>query len=98
MKTAGPLTLLPGLVLLCTGLLAACAGVNAPKKEPLSLSNSVEGTNRQTIDDVKLSCIADAARKLNELSGKELRYTVLENDIAVIGGKVVANCKIAVAS
>jgi hypothetical protein len=41
--------------------------------------------------------VNEAAQKLNQLAGRELRYSVVENQIATVGNSIVANCRLAVA-
>jgi hypothetical protein len=62
-----------------------------------AFTHTYVGKDNQTVAEIKQSCETEAARKLNEIAEKEIRYTVLENEIGTVNSKVVANCKLAVA-
>lgn len=71
---------------------AASAATPTPVRN--ALSHSYIGTEVQSIADLKQVCVNEAAQKLNQLSGKTVRYSVSENEVVVINGKPVANCKL----
>jgi PBP1b-binding outer membrane lipoprotein LpoB len=68
-------------------------GATSPRH---TLAHSYAGKDSQTVAEIKRSCVTEAARKLGQVAGKEMPYTVVENEIATVNGKVVANCKLAV--
>lgn len=46
--------------------------------------------------EIKAACISEAAQKIAAAAGKQLSYTVVENEISTLAGKIVANCKLRV--
>jgi hypothetical protein len=77
------------------GASAPVAAASAPAPSKASLSHSTIGSETQSLADLKQACINEAAQKLNQLSGKTVRYTVAENEVTLINGKPVANCRLA---
>ncbi len=59
------------------------------------IAHSYVGANTQSIDTIKQLCVTEAVQKLRAIAGvDEVAYTVTENAIAAINGKIVANCKV----
>jgi hypothetical protein len=72
-------------------------------KEPAAASadyitHATVGQASQTIAEIRDQCVREAVEKLNQLSGKEVQFTVLENTIGTVNNSVVANCKVAIAT
>jgi hypothetical protein len=61
-----------------------------------TLSNAYVGLDTQSIAELRQACVAEAEKKLTQLSGKAVKYSVVENEVATIAGKPVANCKLMV--
>lgn len=61
------------------------------------IAHSYVGRESQTVAEIKQACESDAARKLREVVQKEIPYVVIENQVASVNGKTVANCKVAAA-
>lgn len=51
---------------------------------------------QQTILEIKQSCLREAAQKLQDMAGRDLAYTVSENEISTINNRTIANCKLLV--
>jgi hypothetical protein len=60
------------------------------------ISNAYIGLETQTVTEIKQQCVREAAEKLFKITGKEVRYTVIENAIATVNSTIVANCKLAI--
>jgi hypothetical protein len=66
------------------------------EKAATTLSHSYIGTRSQSPAEIKQQCEVEAAAKLRQAGGEtQVAYTVVENEIANIGGAVAANCKLA---
>src|SRR5262245_9262160 len=65
-----------------------------PTNASLTLSHSYIGKDSQTIGEIKELCVEEAVQKLQQASGKPVRYIVAQNDVATINATVVANCKL----
>jgi hypothetical protein len=59
------------------------------------ITHSYIGSGNQTVNEVKQRCEAEAANKLRQMGGGEVRYSVLDNDIVTINGAIAANCRLA---
>lgn len=73
---------------------------DAKKREgaATTLSHSYIGNRNQSTAEIRQQCEVEAAAKLRQAGGDaQVGYTVLENEIAMIGGAVAANCKLALA-
>ena len=68
-----------------------------PAAEPFAVSHSYIGKDTQTIGEVKKKCVEEAEQKLQQVIGKQVRYTVTQNDVLTINTSVVANCKLVAA-
>jgi hypothetical protein len=60
------------------------------------IAHSYIGKDSQTVAEIKETCVTEAVQKLSQMAGKELPYTVIENDIVTLNNNVAANCKVAV--
>jgi hypothetical protein len=63
-------------------------------KPNFALNHSYVGKETQTIGEVKQQCVEEAAKKLHQTVGKEVRFIVTQNDVATINASVVANCRL----
>ncbi|MBC7957025.1 MAG: hypothetical protein H7Y33_14285 [Cytophagales bacterium] len=59
-----------------------------------AMNHAYVGTETQSVADIKQNCVTEAAQKLAQLNGKSVPYSVAENEVSVINGRVVANCKL----
>lgn len=63
-----------------------------------TLSHSYIGNSSQSTAEIRQQCEVEAAAKLRQAGGDApVAYSVLENEIVSIGGKIAANCKLALA-
>jgi hypothetical protein len=66
----------------------------APTSSGLALAHSYIGNETQTIGEIKQRCVDEAAQKLHQVAGRQVRYVVTQNDVATINASVVANCRL----
>ena len=59
-----------------------------------SISNTYVGQDSQTTAEVKQACVSEAADKLFKAHGKEVAYTVTENNLSAVNNAVAAHCRI----
>lgn len=58
--------------------------------------HSYVGQYSQTDAEMKHLCVSEAAQKLGRIAGKELRYSVLSNEVVMLNNNAFANCELAV--
>jgi hypothetical protein len=61
------------------------------------ITHSTVGLASQTVAEIREQCVREAVQKLNQLSGKDVPFTVLENTVNSVSNHIVGNCKVAVA-
>jgi hypothetical protein len=69
---------------------------DAKNKAAKVFTHSYLAKDKQTILEIKQSCIQEAAQKLKDMSGRDFAFTVSENEITTINDMTVANCKLLV--
>lgn len=67
----------------------------ARERDGRIISHSYIGSGNQTANEIKQRCVAEAANKLRRMSGGDVGYSVLDNDIVTINGSIAANCRLA---
>lgn len=67
----------------------------ARERDARTITHSYIGSGNQTANDIKQRCEAEAANKLRQMSGGDVRYSVIDNDIVTINGAIAANCRLA---
>ncbi len=60
------------------------------------IMHSYIGQESQSISEIRELCVSEAEAKFSMATGKEVRFTVVENTISTVNNAVVANCKLAV--
>jgi beta-lactam-binding protein with PASTA domain len=65
-----------------------------PAGSSVALAHSYVGKESQTIGEVKQRCVEEAAQKLEQVAGKQVSYSVTQNDVLTINATVVANCRL----
>ena len=81
-------------------------GTSADKAEPTKapattsarrvLAHSYIGKDSQTEAEIKQLCVKEATQKLNRITGKEMDYSVLKNEIVTFNNNTFTNCELAV--
>jgi hypothetical protein len=60
------------------------------------ITNAYIAKEDQSISEIRQLCVSEAETKFLSATGKEVRFTVIENTIATVNNTIVANCKLAV--
>lgn len=68
-----------------------------PATEPDEyITNAYIGQENQSISEIRQLCVSEAEAKFAASTGKQVRFSVVENTIATVNNTVVANCRLAV--
>jgi hypothetical protein len=60
------------------------------------LAHSYVGKVSETQAEIKHVCVAEAAQMLRVITGKEMSYSVLREEIVMLDKTAIANCELAV--